>query len=78
MLKNKRKRIFNCLQLKHNESKTRGLEDSPEKQKRFLGEIEEFNKVWKDVMEKGDPYYNINLRLDNCYYGIKPCKADRP
>lgn len=66
------------VELKHYESKTRGLEDNPEKQKRFLGEIEEFNKAWKDVMEKGDPYYNINLRLDNCYYKIKQCKADRP
>ena len=66
------------VQLTHYESKTRGLEDSPEKQKRFLSEIEEFNKTWKKYMEKGDPYYNTNLRLDNCYYGIKQVKADRP
>ena len=64
------------VQLKHYESKTRGLEDSPAKQKRFLGEIDEFNKTWKKVMDKGDPYYNINLRLDTEHYNIKPCKVD--
>ena len=59
------------VQLKHYESKTRGLEDSPEKIKRFNSEIEEFNKEWKDFLNKGDPYYNINFSNETSYYNLK-------
>ncbi len=47
----------------HYESKTRGAEDSPEKLKRFRGEVEYFEKNWKDILENGDPFYNPNLSL---------------
>ena len=52
----------------HFESKSRGLEDSPEKIKRFHGEMRTFAKKWKDILENGDPYYNPNLTLgkDDC------------
>ncbi len=45
----------------HYESKSRGYEDTPEKQKRFAGEIKLFQEKWGDVLEKGDPYYNKNF-----------------
>ena len=49
----------------HYESKSRGDEDSIEKQTRFKGEIDRFLDQWKDVLEAGDPYYNPNLTLDS-------------
>ena len=64
--------IYNpFVELKHYESKSRGAEDTPEKQKRFQNEIDLFYKKWGHYKEKGDPYYNINLRLDDDQYGIK-------
>lgn len=49
----------------HYESKSRGTEDNPEKVKRFNGEIERFRMHWQSELDKGDPYYNRNLRLDS-------------
>ena len=48
----------------HYESKSRGFEDTPEKQIRFKGEIERFMDKWGKFLEKGDPYYNPNLTLE--------------
>ncbi len=48
----------------HYESKSRGYEDTPEKQMRFKGEIERFQAKWKDILQTGDPYYNPNLTLE--------------
>jgi len=48
----------------HYESKSRGAEDTPEKQKRFAREIKRFREKWDDVLEAGDPYYNPNLSLE--------------
>ena len=50
-------------ELYHYESKSRGLEDNPEKQKRFKGEIDRFMDRWGKELENGDPYYNPNLTL---------------
>ena len=50
-------------ELYHYESKSRGLEDNPEKQKRFKGEIDRFFSKWSEELAKGDPYYNPNLTL---------------
>lgn len=47
----------------HYESKSRGLEDSPEKVARFNREIDRFKEKWEQELEKGDPYYNPNLSL---------------
>lgn len=58
-------------ELYHYESKTRGAEDTPEKQQRFQGEVELFRKKWKDVLEAGDPYFNKELDLDNPYFKRK-------
>lgn len=46
-------------QLYHYESKSRGLEDTEEKIKRFNSEIMRFKDKWGLWME--DPYYNVNL-----------------
>lgn len=51
-------------ELYHYESKSRGLEDTPEKVKRFQGEIKRFYDKWQYVLDEGDPYYNPNLTLD--------------
>ena len=40
------------------------LEDTEEKVARFNSEVDWFQKRWKDVLQKGDPYYSPNLTLD--------------
>ena len=60
----------------HYESKSRGLENTPEKIKRFQGEINRFKSKWGDFLEKGDPYYNKNLEDGSEQYPIKHCKVD--
>ncbi|MDO5416884.1 MAG: glycosyltransferase [Lachnospiraceae bacterium] len=47
----------------HYESKSRGREDTREKQTRAMGEINRFRERWKKELQKGDPYYNPNLTL---------------
>jgi len=58
-------------ELYHYESKTRGYEDTPEKEKRFFREVELFHKKWKNFMEKGDPYYNRNLTPDRENFSLR-------
>ena len=53
--------------LHHYESKSRGYEDTPEKQTRFAGEIRYMQQRHDAVLRDGDPYYNPNLSLTNCY-----------
>lgn len=50
-------------ELYHYESKSRGLEDTPEKQYRFEKEITRFREKWEDQLKKGDPYYSPNLSV---------------
>jgi GT2 family glycosyltransferase len=54
----------------HYESKSRGLDDNPEKQQRFVNEFELFVRRWHKVLGNGDPYYNINLKLSSDSYEI--------
>ncbi len=58
-------------ELYHYESKSRGLEDTKEKIERFNGEIATFAHKWPEILKKGDPYYNPNLSLDRCDFGLK-------
>ena len=58
-------------ELYHYESKSRGLEDTLEKQKRFQGEVLRFKKTWAAELEAGDPYYNPNLTLDAENFAVK-------
>lgn len=50
-------------ELYHYESESRGAEDTPEKQKRFQGEVLRFQARWGAELAQGDPYYNPNLTL---------------
>ncbi len=58
-------------ELYHHELKTRGYDDTPEKQLRSQKEIELFKSKWGKYLEKGDPYYNPNLTLDREDFSIK-------
>ena len=58
-------------ELYHYESKSRGLEDTPEKRKRFEGEVRRFQERWKKELETGDPYYNQNLTLDREDFSLR-------
>ncbi len=51
------------IELYHYESKSRGLEETPERHERFKTEIARFRNKWKEVLDAGDPYYNPNLTL---------------
>lgn len=53
----------------HYESKSRGLEDTPEKMKRFQGEVDRFYERWG--CHRKDPYYNTNLTLEREDFGIR-------
>ena len=64
------------VEFKHYESKSRGLENTPEKIKRFQGEIARFKDRWQNFLDEGDPYYNINLSLDTEQYHVKKIKVD--
>ena len=52
------------VELYHFESKSRGLDDTAEKQKRFAKEYGLFVKRWQRTIGKGDPYFSRNYRLD--------------
>ncbi len=47
----------------HYESKSRGYEDTPDKQARFTNEVRLFSGRWGERIAAGDPYYNPNLTL---------------
>ena len=55
-------RIIYCAdaKMKHYESKSRGIEDSPDKLKRYAAEFNYMRRTWKDILAR-DPYYNRNL-----------------
>ena len=58
-------------ELYHYESLSRGYEDSPDKKRRFGKEVERFRSRWKEVLEKGDPFYNPNLTLDKENFSLR-------
>ena len=53
--------------LRHYESKSRGYEDTPEKQARFSSEVIYMRQRHKAHIEGGDPYYNPRLSLSNSF-----------
>lgn len=59
--------------LHHHESKSRGLEDTPEKQARFSREVHYMLDRWGELLQH-DPYYNPNLSLNAETYSL----ADQP
>ncbi|MBQ9141578.1 MAG: glycosyltransferase family 2 protein [Lachnospiraceae bacterium] len=58
-------------ELYHHESISRGLDDKGEKAERYNRESEQFRTKWKEVLEKGDPYYNPNFTLDRSDFVLK-------
>ncbi len=61
-------------ELYHYESLSRGsdVEDPhSENAKRYDREAEHFRTKWKEVIEKGDPYYNPNFTLDRSDFSLK-------
>lgn len=63
--------IFNpYATLHHYESKSRGLENTPEKQERFNREIAYFQSKWEAELAAGDPYYNKNQTLHRADYSM--------
>ena len=58
-------------ELYHFESVSRGLDDQGEKAERYEEESARFRAKWKAVLEKGDPYYNVNFSLDRSDFSLK-------
>ncbi|MCI8353748.1 MAG: glycosyltransferase family 2 protein [Lachnospiraceae bacterium] len=58
-------------ELYHFESISRGLDDQGEKAARYNSESERFREKWKEILEKGDPYYNPNFSLDRSDFALK-------
>lgn len=58
-------------ELYHYGSRSRGREDSPEKQARFQKEVNLFRNRWAREINAGDPYYNPNLSLDKSNFSMK-------
>ncbi len=58
-------------ELYHYESKSRGLDTDGEKAKRYQVEVDYFRTQWKEELEKGDPYYNVNFSLDRSDYALR-------
>ena len=62
--------------LYHYESKSRGLEDTPEKVARFNREVAKFGKKWPEILRDGDPYYNPNLTLRKSNFALRDLKKE--
>ena len=61
----------------HYESKSRGLEDTPEKVMRFNSEIATFAHYWGGILNGGDPYYNPNLTLRKANFALKDLTKEK-
>lgn len=61
----------------HYESKSRGLEDTPEKVARFNREIKLFSEKWPDILKNGDPYYNPNLTLRKSNFALRDLRKEK-
>ena len=55
----------------HHESKSRGLDNTPEKQRRFTQETNIMKQRWQHIIDH-DPYYNPNLTLFATDFSISP------
>jgi GT2 family glycosyltransferase len=59
-------------ELYHFESASRGIDVVDEaKAKRYEEESQHFRTKWKEILEKGDPYYNPNFSLDRSDYSLR-------
>ena len=62
----------------HYESKSRGLEDTPEKVARFNGEVVKLAKRWHDILRHGDPFYNPALTLRKSNFVLRDLNKEQP
>ncbi len=62
----------------HYESKSRGLEDTPEKVERFNGEIVKLAKRWHSILRHGDPFYNPALTLRKSNFVLRDLNQEQP
>ncbi len=61
-------------ELFHFESKSRGLDSaevSEQSAERYNNESALFKEKWKEILETGDPYYNLNFSLDYSNYVLE-------
>lgn len=58
-------------ELYHHELKTRGYDNTGEKRERVRKEEVLFRTRWKNVLEKGDPYYSPNLAQDKEDFAVR-------
>ncbi len=58
-------------ELYHYESASRGSDVQGANAARYDAEAELFRTTWKEVLEKGDPYYNPNFSLDHSDYTLR-------
>lgn len=64
--------VFNSFaKFYHFESKSRGYENSLEKVNRFNREVEIWQDRWRDILANGDPYYNVNFKIENEPFELK-------
>lgn len=61
----------------HYESKSRGLEDTPDKVDRFNHEVAKFMKKWPEILRDGDPYYNPNLTLRKSNFALRDLMKEK-
>lgn len=59
------------VELYHYESKSRGHENTYEKDARFKMESDFMCNKWKTILEEGDSYYNINFTLTESDYSLR-------
>ena len=58
-------------ELYHYESKSRGQDDTEEKEDRFNSEIDLMQLRWQKILTEGDPYYNPNLSINRNDFSLK-------
>ena len=58
-------------ELYHYESVSRGWDDHGGNAERYERESEVFRAKWKELLVKGDPYYNPNFSLDRSDFALK-------
>lgn len=64
--------VFNSFaKFYHFESKSRGYENNLEKVNRFNCEVEIWQNRWRDILANGDPYYNVNFKIENEPFELK-------
>ena len=64
--------VFNSFaKFYHFESKSRGYENNLEKVNRFNREVEIWQDRWRDILANGDPYYNVNFKIENEPFELK-------